>query len=62
MRSWIEGSFESKFFSWLTSVQYYLLGWLKKTRFWDNQLLFDVLNLYVEKKDSGEGCGLYDDI
>ena len=37
------------------------LGWLKKTRFWGNQMLFDFVNLN-EEKNSREGCGLYDDI
>ena len=38
------------------------LGWFKKTNFWGKQLLFHFVNLYVEKKDSQKGWGLYDDI
>ena len=31
-------------------IIYCAIGWLKKTRFWGNQLLFVLFNLYVEKK------------
>ena len=51
---------EKKASKWIKDA-HMLLGWFKKTRFWGNQLLFDFLNLYVEK-ETRESCGLYDDI